>query len=202
MKIETYEEGGRREIIWKMVTGTGGLWEIGQVNVTGMNIIITVEKAAGSTGFVALDELFLVDNVEKCETLPPEAAVDVTTTTAEHNNPDVEFECDFEESQCGWEVGSTNDPKYKWERISYDECTSQHDDCPEVFEPEANHYFMYVDGSKGSENDNTELMSPDNKDQGDCLMFEFNFRVSFFNKEILFLSLYIPEKTRVQFNED
>ena len=148
-------------------------------------LAIEATVAEGQHGDIAIDDVtFTPGCVIKEDTST------TSTTTAEHNNPDVEFECDFEKDQCGWVEGTTNEA-YKWERISNDECKEQHEDCPDPFEPDSNHYFMYVDGSKGTENDNTELMSPDNKDQGDCLMFEFNFRVSFLFLERSFVDLYL-----------
>ena len=115
MKIETYEEGGRREIIWKMDTGTAGEWELGQVNISGMNIIFTVEKAAGNNGFVALDELLLVDNIDKCDTQPKDAVVDKTTTSTTTPKPTTTTtkspypDCDFENDWCHWVNGDNID---------------------------------------------------------------------------------------------
>ena len=70
--------------MWQLDRGNApGKWDIGQVNITGRDVIISVEKDPNiNGGFVALDDFFFDRNLDFCKTLPIEAEVQTTTTTS------------------------------------------------------------------------------------------------------------------------
>ena len=58
-------------------------WDIGQVNITGRDVIISVQKDPNvNGGFAAVDEFFFDRDVDTCKTKPAEAEVHITTTTS------------------------------------------------------------------------------------------------------------------------
>ena len=84
------------------------------------------------------------------------------------------FDCDFEDSECGWSDGC-EDPEFCWKRTIQDTCSETHLDCPEDTEG----YYMYVDGAKGNKELKAQLMSPGGATPtDDCFLFSYNFHVS------------------------
>ena len=97
---------------------------------------------------------------------------ETTTTTTEGNG--VKFDCDFDNSDCGWSVAN-EDPEFTWTRTDHDTCTETHLDCPAT---EEGHY-MYVDGAKGTKLVKAELMNPVGATPtDDCFIFRYNLYVS------------------------
>lgn len=100
-----------------------------------------------------------------------------TATTTEDDG--IKFDCDFQDSDCGWSVAS-EDPEFSWMRTTHDTCTESHLDCPtsDLTSP-AEGYYMYVDGARGSKEIRAELMSPGGATPtDDCFLFYFILSVS------------------------
>ena len=58
------------------------MWEIGQVNITGRDIVISAEKdPAVNGGFAGVDEFYFTKGLDNCETIPSNADVPSSTTT-------------------------------------------------------------------------------------------------------------------------
>ena len=104
---------------------------------------------------------------------------DGSQTTTKDNKPEEQFNCDFEESECGWGKGTTNEGKFFWERFDYATCIDNYaaENCPDKRE-EDNTRWMYLSGSRGKKDDFASLISPENENpNGDCFMFMYNFAV-------------------------
>ena len=78
------EQSGEYETVWYLERDKApGQWEIGQVNITGRDVIISAEKdPAVNGGFAAVDEFYFTRNIDLCETIPGYADVPTTTTTS------------------------------------------------------------------------------------------------------------------------
>ena len=101
---------------------------------------------------------------------------DVQSTTKD-NKPEEQFNCDFEDSMCGWTKGTTNENTFYWERFDYATCVDNYNEvnCPTGGE-EDNTRWMYLSGSRGNMDDFASLISPEDvSPEGDCFMFEYNF---------------------------
>ena len=112
------------DVIWRLESGmesVRGMWEVGQVRISGKSIIISAEKdEASNTGYVALDDFLGFSNAEECKTTPAEAVVTktttqpptTTTTTTKQpttTTPSPFPDCTFETGYCGWTSGDNID---------------------------------------------------------------------------------------------
>ena len=77
MKIKTKEPNGEFQVIWDLSSvNSENVWAIGQVNISGQNIIIEAEKNEEvHSGYAAVDEFLIIPNLDKCDVLPPDANV-------------------------------------------------------------------------------------------------------------------------------
>ena len=66
-----------------------------------MKVVIETEKyEVSEQGYAAVDVVIFEKDFAECDTMPPDAAVGVTTTPP----PPVLHDCDFEDDLCGWET--------------------------------------------------------------------------------------------------
>ena len=64
------------------------VWAVGQVNISGQNIVIEAEKDTEHAGYVAVDEFLILEHLDKCDTMPGDASpTPQTTTTTTPSNP-------------------------------------------------------------------------------------------------------------------
>ena len=77
------DQSGVYETVWYLERDKApDLWEIGQVNITGRDVIISAEKdPAVNSGFAGVDEFYFTRNIDLCETIPSSAGLPTTTTT-------------------------------------------------------------------------------------------------------------------------
>ena len=118
------------------------------------------------------------------------------TSTTTDTKPDVEFNCDFEAGDCGWQTGTTTEQLH-WERLDSAQCednypgmVSSHTaeyprnvytsprQCPGPGSEDSTHW-MYLSGAAGGATDAATLISPESQPPtGDCFMFMFNLPVT------------------------
>ena len=66
--------------VWELTSeSTENKWTLGQVNISGQNIVIEAEKDTKHAGYAAVDEFLIIPNLDKCDTLPPNADVNKPT---------------------------------------------------------------------------------------------------------------------------
>ena len=89
LKIETLDSVGGHDLVWQLDSQKAtGQWETGQVNITGRDVVISVEKDPNvNDGFAAVDEFFFDRNLDFCFTEPAGADVKTTTTKSPPSGP-------------------------------------------------------------------------------------------------------------------
>ena len=107
-------------MIWRLESpNESGVWEVGQVKITGKSVIISAEKDnSSSAGYVALDDFVGFSHSDLCKTQPERAEVTsttsgpTTTTTTKQpttTTPSPFPDCNFEDGLGGWTNGDNID---------------------------------------------------------------------------------------------
>lgn len=110
----------RYDVIWRLESpNESGVWEVGQVKITGKSVIISAEKDnSSSAGYVALDDFVGFSHSDLCKTQPERAEVTsttsgpTTTTTTKQpttTTPSPFPDCNFEDGLGGWTNGDNID---------------------------------------------------------------------------------------------
>ena len=74
--MKTEESSGEYNTIWELrAQDAVDKWTVGQVNITGKNIVIEAIKNQVHSGFAAVDEFLILPDLDKCNTEPPQAYV-------------------------------------------------------------------------------------------------------------------------------
>ena len=125
----------------------------------------------------------------------PVSRVKGEASTTTDTKPDVEFNCDFEAGECGWQTGTTSEQLH-WERLDAAQCEDNYPgmvgtwtyipcniytpppQCPGAGSEDSTHW-MYLSGAAGGATDAATLISPESQPPtGDCFMFMFNLPVT------------------------
>ena len=104
--------GQKNVPVWNLNGSSGRKWQFGSFGFYFNNIyeIRIIALGDGKEGSVALDDIIFKES-QFCGTYPPEAATDAslplpTTTprpsTTKNPSPNLDFDCDFEDSFCNW----------------------------------------------------------------------------------------------------
>ena len=121
LQVESLNESLERyDVIWRLESpNEAGVWEVGQVKVTGKSVIISAEKDnSSSAGYVALDDFIGFSHSDLCKTQPDRAEVTsttsgpTTTTTTKQpttTTPSPFPDCNFEDGLGGWTNGDNID---------------------------------------------------------------------------------------------
>jgi len=93
LRIKTRETNGEYKTVWEMSSQLSeSLWSIGQVNISGQNIVIEAEKNTIHAGYVAVDEFLIIPGLNKCDIMPGDASPSPPVTPTPTSPPDVCFE--------------------------------------------------------------------------------------------------------------
>ena len=81
LRIKTREKDDTYKTVWEMDAQLSDTtWEIGQVNISGQNIVVEAEKNTEHAGYAAVDEFLIIPGLDSCTTLPTNANVDNPTS--------------------------------------------------------------------------------------------------------------------------
>ena len=89
MRIKTREADGEYQTVWELSSQMSeSLWAVGQVNISGQNIVIEAEKNTEHAGWVAVDEFLIIPGLDKCDTMPGDASPTPPPTPTPTSPPD------------------------------------------------------------------------------------------------------------------
>lgn len=160
--------GGSKEVLWSFSSKLD-FWMDGRVKIqhqTDYQVVFEAVRGELANGYVALDDLLVVQNPD-CELKPADAAPPTTTTTTA---PPVDHfsNCDFEADLCGW---TTDEAFWKWERTDLPTLESEGKLGPAT----ATGHFVYAAGATAQPAAHTSLLTH-NIEAGSeaCLTFDFS----------------------------
>ena len=88
LRVRTKEDNGEFNTIWELSSEfSENVWAIGQVNISGQNIVIEAEKNTEHAGYAAVDEFLIIPGLDKCDVLPPIANVNNPTPSPSTTKP-------------------------------------------------------------------------------------------------------------------
>ena len=202
--INSLRVKGELEVFWELndtLPESDALWQDAQVLVIGP-VTIQAIKGNGDNGFVAVDNVILVEDYNNCAIIPADAKPTPPPSTTTTALPPSLDNCDFEENMCSW---TTEGPgEFIFQR-------RQGQGLEPGQGPEEDHngdpqrWFVIADGSYGEPDVSTALLSPVVTTSSDtCFSFWFRNRVVLFyfivyGFEKLLLSRKKEESKRFRF---
>ncbi len=150
LAVQTYNGAGEVVTFWKFAESEANVWKQGQFPLPPLTeywvwfqscswmkskvqiswlfkIVFHIVGSPGSNGYVAIDEVELLQNPDNCGITPPEADPSYTTTTTTTTttdsttttiDPDWET-CTFETGLCSWEIDySFSGDAFFWNRTN------------------------------------------------------------------------------------